>query len=455
MKHNQDLVIQWLQEIILRAGKQGETCYKIPYSLISSFDPSDKYAQSDIIDMYLDWPLLSDSIQVFRFDNQTQSVYILWYEPLDKRFPMVNPQYCCIDCEEMPASECWWDGTTQSTGYHDVFFTEVQLLRYVFKYYEKWGYTYWKDNGHYHIREDDNETEYTFEQCFCLVNGQLEIMYRTYGWNWSIIQEEDFKSILECSQSVTLIKKENEDMKDTVIIGRGFKKYSLDNKEDVQSFFKEALCPPMFDDDDKFDKWCEENHIYILAQNGAMELPYDADVLNDLDLILREGHEAIYGSGEASTGNTKGSEYRNATYKDLLKVEVRRIMEKHSVSYPKAIKKAYNMTGIDELLKYMEKNMDCLCDEYQVNFRAFDSLLFHNLFSTSARKEALKNIVCPDIQMGEMIDKDRNHFDIVQLMDCSILPWGYMIGWHYGVSFDIDDEDNRKVIENFKKEVFE
>ena len=128
MKHNQDLVIQWLQEIILRAGKQGVTCYKIPYNLISSFDPSDKSAQNDILGMYLDWPLLSDSIQAFRFDDLTQSVYILWYEPLDKRFPVVNPQYCCIDCEEMPASECWWDGTTQSTGYHDVFFTEVQLL---------------------------------------------------------------------------------------------------------------------------------------------------------------------------------------------------------------------------------------------------------------------------------------------------------------------------------------
>ena len=71
------------------------------------------------------------------------------------------------------------------------------------------------------------------------------------------------------------------------------------------------------------------------------------------------------------------------------------------------------------------------------------------------RKEALKNIVCTNIYMGELVDKNKNYFDIVQLMDCSILPWGYMIGWHYGVSFDIDDEENRKVIENFKKEVFE
>ena len=244
-------------------------------------------------------------------------------------------------------------------------------------------------------------------------------------------------------------------MKDTVIIGRGFKKYSLDNKEDIKNFFKEALCPPVFDDDDNFDKWCEENKIYILAQNGVMELPYDADVINDLDLTLRESHEAIYGSGKASTGNTKGSEYRNATYKDLLKVEVRRIMEELSVPYTEAIRKAYNMTGINKLLKYMEKNMDCLCDEYQVKFRVFDSLLLHNLCSCSARKETLKNIVCTDIQMGEMIDKNKNYFDIVQLMDCSILPWGYMIGWHYGVSFDIDDEENRKVIEEFKKVVFE
>jgi hypothetical protein len=77
------------------------------------------------------------------------------------------------------------------------------------------------------------------------------------------------------------------------------------------------------------------------------------------------------------------------------------------------------------------------------------------LFSCSTRKETLKNIVCTDIQMGEMIDKNRQHFDIVQLMDCSILPWGFMIGWHYGVTFDINDEANRKVIEDFKKEVFE
>lgn len=457
MKNNQDLVIQWLQEIILKAGNQDKTCYHIPYNLIETFDPSDKSAQDDIIDMYLDWPLLSDAIQAFRFDNETQSIYLLWYEPLKNRFPTVEPNYCCIDYEEMPASECWWDGTTQSTGYHDVFFTEVQLLHYVFKYYKKCGFTYWKDNGHYYIREDDEETVYIFEQCFCLVDGQLEIMYRTLGWNWSIIDEEHFKSVLKNSQSVTkIISKENEDMKDTVIIGRAFKKYTLSERE---GFFKEALVPPAYTDDDKFDQWCEKNSIYIVAQAGVMELPYDADVVNEIDFSLKEMHRAIHGDGTATTGNTKGSEYPNATWKQFLIATVITLFDSKDLTnydYHKAVQYTIHHFGekyFKLTIEYIDKNWEELNDRYKVNFRNIEVNGMQNLYNEIKRREALREILCSNIEIEEGHDKDGRSSDRVFILDHSINYFGDLVGWQYGATFDIEDIDIQNTIERYKKEL--
>ena len=60
-----------------------------------------------------------------------------------------------------------------------------------------------------------------------------------------------------------------------------------------------------------------------------MELDYDADAINEIEFGLREIHEAILGSGEATTGNTVGSIYRPATLKDIIRVALREDWEDH------------------------------------------------------------------------------------------------------------------------------
>ena len=97
------------------------------------------------------------------------------------------------------------------------------------------------------------------------------------------------------------------------------KKYEL---KDYKEFCNEALTAPPFEafDDGTSDEedWFDSHKIQIIVNNCVMELDYDADAVNEIDYALREIHEAILGSGEATTGNTVGSEYRPATLKDLV-----------------------------------------------------------------------------------------------------------------------------------------
>ena len=34
-------------------------------------------------------------------------------------------------------------------------------------------------------------------------------------------------------------------------------------------------------------------------------------------------------------------------------------------------------------------------------------------------------------------------------MDCSIIPSGDLVGWHYGVDFDKNSEDNQDCIQDY------
>ena len=97
------------------------------------------------------------------------------------------------------------------------------------------------------------------------------------------------------------------------------KKYKLENYEE---FCKKALTMPSFEDDKQIEKWFDTHKIQITANNCVMELDYDADAVNEIEFALREIHEAILGDGTATTGNTIGSEYRDATWKDILRFAV-------------------------------------------------------------------------------------------------------------------------------------
>ena len=79
------------------------------------------------------------------------------------------------------------------------------------------------------------------------------------------------------------------------------KKYTL---KDYKKFCDEALICPPFEDDEQIEYWFETHKIHIITNDCMMELEYDADAVNEIEFGLKEIYEALYGSGEPTTGNT-------------------------------------------------------------------------------------------------------------------------------------------------------
>ena len=79
------------------------------------------------------------------------------------------------------------------------------------------------------------------------------------------------------------------------------KKYTL---KDYERFCADALICPPFEDDEQIEYWFETHKIHIITNDCVMELEYDADAINEIEFGLKEIYEALYGSGEPTTGNT-------------------------------------------------------------------------------------------------------------------------------------------------------
>lgn len=233
------------------------------------------------------------------------------------------------------------------------------------------------------------------------------------------------------------------------------KKYTLENYEE---FCKKALICPPFEDEENWQKWIDEHKVQIIANDCVMELDYDADVINEIEFSLREIHGAILGDGTATTGNTVGSEYPNATWKDILKVAVLMIFEQNDYNYKGAIKtihKFFDDEHFREALIFAAKEYDALNDHFKVNFLKIDSHELHKLFDEQERYEALKSILCSDIHIEELYDQEGRCADKVMLTDYSVRPTGDFVGWHYGVDWDKNSEDNQYYIQEYIKEMLQ
>ena len=231
------------------------------------------------------------------------------------------------------------------------------------------------------------------------------------------------------------------------------KKYTL---KDWEAFCKNALTMPPFEDDDQIEEWFKTHKIHITANNCVMELEYDADAINEIEFSLREIYNAIYGDGTATTGNTIGSEYRNATWKDILRLNImRRVYE------GKSMKEAIYLTIQDFTIHSYENcmkeinNQTSYNDEFEVNFFRISSDGMEKLFDMAERFTAIKEMICKNIELSEMIDKDGKHDDKTVITDYSIHPSGHLVGWHYGVDWDINSEVNQQCINDYIKEMIE
>lgn len=205
------------------------------------------------------------------------------------------------------------------------------------------------------------------------------------------------------------------------------KKYTL---KEWEAFCKEALIMPPFEDDEQIEEWFQTHKIHITTNNAVMELEYDADAVNEIEFSLREIYNAIHGDGTAITGNTVGSEYRDATWKDILRFYV--LNQCYNTSNPLAdwVHECIYHFSKEEFNKTMKAidEQTSINDELEVNFFKLDTKDLWKIFDRDERKQAFKEILCSDIDIEELIDEDGKHGDRVVIWDYSIKPGGDMVG---------------------------
>ncbi len=227
------------------------------------------------------------------------------------------------------------------------------------------------------------------------------------------------------------------------------KKYTLEN---YKEFCEKALICPPFEDEENWQKWIDEHKIQIIANNCVMELDYDADAVNEIEFGLREIHEAILGSGEATTGNTVGSEYPNATWKDILRLYVFNQYYNGTEPLKIWVKECIYRFEEKEFVNTMKDINPSINDEFEVNFFKLDTTDLWKIFNEEERRRAFKEILCSNVDIDELIDKDGKHADKVVITDSSINPSGDIVGWHYGVDFDKHSDDNQYYIQKYIEE---
>lgn len=240
-----------------------------------------------------------------------------------------------------------------------------------------------------------------------------------------------------------------DDIKKEVIVmiwekGKGGNKMKRYTLKEWKKFCNDALITPPYEDD-------KQNKIHITANNCVMELEYNADTINEIEFGLREIHEAIYGSGTPTTGNTCGSEYRNATWKDILRFVVWYGYCEDSHTLEAEIHKCihnFTRSTFEETLKRIDEQTS-YNDELEINFFKLETQDLWKIFDKEERRQAFREILCSKIEISELIDKDGKHDNKVVIMDYSIKPNGDLVGWHYGVDFDKDSEDNQMCIQNY------
>lgn len=233
------------------------------------------------------------------------------------------------------------------------------------------------------------------------------------------------------------------------------KKYTLDNYEE---FCRNALvCPPIEEFEDGSideDEWYKEHNIHIIVGNHDIELWYGADNVNEIEYALREMYEAE-NDGPPTTGNTIGSEYPNATWKDLLRFAVLDGWYEDSHSIEAEVDKCihrFTSTRFEEVMQKID-GQTSMNDELNVNFFKLETKDLWKIFDKEERRQAFKEILCSKVEISELIDQEGKHYDKTVIMDYSIIPSGDLVGWHYGVDFDKNSDDNQYYIQNYIEEM--
>jgi hypothetical protein len=230
------------------------------------------------------------------------------------------------------------------------------------------------------------------------------------------------------------------------------KKYTIDQYEE---FCKNALgCPPIEEFEDGSideDKWYKEHNIRICGGNHEIELEYNADNNEAVKLALKEMYEVEKDLRYATTGNTMGSEYRDATWKDILRFAVLDGFYEDSHSIEAEVDKCIHRFSRDKFQEIMKKidEQTSYNDELEVNFFKLETKDLWKIFDVEERRKAFKEIICSKVEISELVDEHGKPTNCVVIMDCSFRPQGDVVGHHFGVDFDKNSEDNQYYIQNY------
>lgn len=233
--------------------------------------------------------------------------------------------------------------------------------------------------------------------------------------------------------------------------GSNMNKYTINN---YKEFCKNALQAPPIEEFENGtideDEWYKEHNIHIVTGNHDIELWYGADNVNEIEYALREMYEAE-NDGPPTTGNTVGSEYRDATWRDILRFAVLDGWYEDSHCLEAEIEKCICRFKRDDFKRVMQKieNQTSINDELEVNFFKLDTRDLWKIFDEEERRQAFKEILCSKVEVSELINQDGKHYDQTVIMDYSIVPSGDLVGWHYGVSFDKNSVDNQDYIQDY------
>lgn len=228
------------------------------------------------------------------------------------------------------------------------------------------------------------------------------------------------------------------------------KKYEL---KDYKKFCEEALVSPPFEEFDNGtsdeEDWFDTHKIKIVAGEHEIELPYDADVVNEIEYALREMHEAIEGDGVTTTGNTFGSQYRPAEFKDVVRFY---IMDR------------YGMWGGHNWFKYAHQAVDELSDmskileeyedacnrekdiEFKCNWNNFKVETIRNATRDGIKKIIL-DLVGSDIEISYDPSTDKSF-----IIDYTFKESGDFIDWCWG---EVNEDEQRVLLESYKETIFE
>lgn len=224
------------------------------------------------------------------------------------------------------------------------------------------------------------------------------------------------------------------------------KTYTL---KDYKEFCEEALIMPPFEDDEQIDEWFETHKIHIIANDCVMELDYDADAVNEIEFSLREIHEAILGDGEATTGNTFGSQYRPAELKDIVRHFIMCRYENYGglnwFDYAKQavveLSDIQSVIGLYEHAKKIEKDIEFKCNWHDFKLESLKD----------ATEEGVKKIILDLVGSDLEISYDP-HTDKSFIIDYTFKDSGDFIDWAWG---NINEDEKRVLLESYKTQIFE